>query len=89
LHRLDGQVALGQREPDRERAEACFLKAIDVADSQEARLPELRAATDLARLLRDTGSPNDPARCWSRSLPRSRAGRTRGMSARALLAEIV
>ena len=60
LHRLDGQIALEQPEPDRARAEACFLKAIDIARSQEARLLELRAATDLARLWRDAGSPNDP-----------------------------
>ena len=36
--------------PDSARAEACFREAIAVARSQEARLLELRAATDLARL---------------------------------------
>ena len=60
LHRVDGRIALKQPEPDRARAEASFLKAIDIAHSQEARMLELRAATDLARLWRDTGSPNDP-----------------------------
>ena len=59
LHRLDGHIALERTEPDRPRAEASFLKAIDIARSQEARMLELRAATDLARLWRDTGSPND------------------------------
>ena len=59
LHRLDGRIALKRSEPDRGRAEACFLKAIDVARSQEARLLELRAATDLARLRRDASSPED------------------------------
>ena len=60
LHRLDGQIALKQREPDRTRAEACFLQAVEIARGQEARMLELRASTDLARLRRDIGSPNDP-----------------------------
>ena len=60
LHRLCGRVALERPEPDRLHAEACFKKAIEVARSQEARLLELRAATDLARLWRDTGSDSDP-----------------------------
>jgi class 3 adenylate cyclase/tetratricopeptide (TPR) repeat protein len=59
LHRLSGQVALRQSVPDRSRAEACFAKAIDVAKSQHARLLELRAATDLARLWRDTRPDQD------------------------------
>src|SRR5207253_7234789 len=50
LHRLRGHVALRQAEPDRQRAEACFVKAIEIARGQEARLLELRAAVDLARL---------------------------------------
>jgi class 3 adenylate cyclase/predicted ATPase len=54
LHRLSGQVALRREPVDRPRAEACFLKAIEVARSQDARLLELRAATDLARLWQDT-----------------------------------
>jgi hypothetical protein len=41
-------------------AEACFRKAMDVARSQQGRLLELRAANDLARLWRDSGSGNDP-----------------------------
>ena len=57
LHRVDGQIALRRPEPDRARAEASFLKEIDIARSQEARLLELRAAIDLARLWRETGSP--------------------------------
>src|SRR5712672_28748 len=54
LHRLSGQVALRQPMPDRSRAEGCFGKAIEIAKNQDARLLELRAATDLARLWRDT-----------------------------------
>jgi tetratricopeptide (TPR) repeat protein len=59
LHRLCGHVALKRPEPDQSRAEACFKKAMEVARGQEARLLELRAATDLARLWRDTGSDSD------------------------------
>ena len=36
-------------------AEACFLKAVEVACRQKAKSLELRATTSLARLLRDTG----------------------------------
>ena len=50
LYRLSGQVALQRENLDRARAEICFRKAIEVAQSQDARLLELRAATDLARL---------------------------------------
>jgi predicted ATPase len=59
LHRLSGQLALRQAEPDRPHAEACFRKAIEVARSQQGRLLELRAANDLARLWRDGKSNND------------------------------
>ena len=58
------------------RAEACFLQAIEIARGQEARLLELRAATDLARLWRDAGSPNDPRALLEPILARSRAART-------------
>jgi class 3 adenylate cyclase/predicted ATPase len=50
LHRLCGQVALRRPDPDLARAETCFNKAIEVARGQDARLLELRAATDLGRL---------------------------------------
>jgi predicted ATPase len=59
LHRLRGQLALKQPVPDRSRAEACFTQAIDIARRQDARLLELRAATDLARLWRDVRADND------------------------------
>jgi predicted ATPase len=91
LHRLDGQIALKQPQPDRAKAEACFLKAIDVARSQEARLLELRAATDLARLWRETGSPNDPRALLEPALAAIEGGEgTRDVrNARALLTELV
>jgi class 3 adenylate cyclase len=59
LHRLSGQLALRQPMPDHSRAEACFGKAIEIAKNQHARLLELRAATDLARLWRDTRQDGD------------------------------
>ena len=60
LHRIVGRLALRRLVSDRVPAEASFLKAIEVARDQGARLLELRAATDLAHLWRDTGTPNDP-----------------------------
>jgi class 3 adenylate cyclase/tetratricopeptide (TPR) repeat protein len=59
LHRIQGRAWLNRSRPDRERAQACFTQAIDIARAQEARMLELRAATDLARLYRDTAS-HDP-----------------------------
>jgi hypothetical protein len=56
LYRLDGQIALKRSEPDGARAEICFSKAVDVAHSQRARLLELRATTELARLRHHAGS---------------------------------
>ena len=90
LHRVDGQIALKQSEPDRARAEACFLQAIESARSQEAHMVELRAATDLARLWRETGSPNDPGALLEPILGAIEGGEsTRDVrNARALLAEI-
>ena len=90
LHRVGGQIALKRPEPDRGRAEACFLKAIDIARSQEARLLELRAATDLARFWRDTGSPNDPRTLLEPIVAAIEGGEnTRDVrNARALLSEI-
>ncbi len=90
LHRIAGKAALGSGASDRARAEACFLKAIEVARGQEARLLELRAATDLARLWRDCGSHNDPRRLLEPILAAIEGGE--GMrdvrNARVLLAEI-
>ncbi len=90
LHRIDGQVALKRSEPDRARVEACFLRAIEIARGQEARLLELRAATDLARLWRDTGSPNDPRALLEPILATIEGGEATPdvRNARALLADI-
>ena len=90
LYRVDGQIALRRREPDRARAEASFLKAIDIARSQEARMLELRAATDLARLWPEAGAPNDPRALLEPILAAIEGGETTRdvRNARALLAEI-
>jgi predicted ATPase len=90
LHRLDGQIALDRPQPDRAKAEACFLKAIDIARGQEARLLELRAGTHLARLWRDSGSPNNPRALLEPILAAIEGGEsTRDVrNARAILAEI-
>ena len=52
LNRLKGQLLLQGRP---EAAEELYCKALDVAQEQEAKLWELRAAASLARLLRDQG----------------------------------
>jgi predicted ATPase len=72
------------------RAEACFLKAIDIARSQESRLLELRAAIDLARLWRDTGSTNDPRALLEPILAQIEGGKTTRdvRNARELLGQI-
>jgi predicted ATPase len=90
LHRVDGQIALKRPETDRERAEACFLKAIEIAHRQEARMLELRAATELAELWRDEGAPNDPRALLEPILAVIEGGETTRdvRNARALLAEI-
>jgi predicted ATPase len=50
LHRRKGEALLCLPEPHREAIEACFRRAIAVAQEQQAKLWELRAATSLARL---------------------------------------
>jgi len=55
LRRVQGEWLLVHRREERQRAEACFHRAIAVAREQNARTLELRAATSLARLWRDQG----------------------------------
>ena len=90
LHRLDGQIALKRREPDRARAEACFLQAIEIA--REPRSPHARIAR------RDRPRPALARHGFAQRSPRAagadpRDDRGRGeregcSNARALLAEI-
>ena len=55
LHRLKGEALLRLSGSEPTEAEACFRKAIAVAQEQEASLWSLRAATSLARLWADEG----------------------------------
>lgn len=50
LHRLRGEVLRSSPGNHRTQAEACLGKALSVAQEQEAKLWELRAATSLAQL---------------------------------------
>jgi predicted ATPase len=54
-HRIQGRLLLLGAEPDAAGAENSFREAIGIARRQGARLSELRAAVDLARLQRDRG----------------------------------
>jgi class 3 adenylate cyclase/predicted ATPase len=53
LNRHKGQLLL--RQGDSQAAEELYRKALSIAEEQEAKLWELRAATSLARLRRDQG----------------------------------
>jgi predicted ATPase len=50
LHRLRGELQLALPEPDQSEVEACFRSALALAQEQQAKLWELRAATSLSRL---------------------------------------
>ncbi len=50
LHRLKGASLLKQAVPDAAQADACFHEALSVAQNQQAKSWELRAAVSLARL---------------------------------------
>jgi predicted ATPase len=51
LHHVKGELLLVQNPSDVAQAERCFRTAIEIARRQNARSPELRATTSLARLL--------------------------------------
>ena len=55
LHHVKGELLLAQNPSDLAEAERCFGAAIEIARRQSARLPELRATTNLARLLAKQG----------------------------------
>jgi predicted ATPase len=60
LHRLRGELLLQGADASplaQQEAEACFRRALDVARGQQARSPELRAATSLGRLYHRQGRP--------------------------------
>jgi predicted ATPase len=55
IHRTAGEIALMSPERDAAKAQAHFLRALEIAREQQARSWELRAAISLARLWRDRG----------------------------------
>jgi predicted ATPase len=55
LHRLKGTLVLLQSADCQTEAEACFHTALDIAQNQQAKSWELRAATSLARLWQQQG----------------------------------
>jgi predicted ATPase len=55
IHRSAGEIALLSPERHAAKAEAYFERALEVAQSQQAKSWELRAATSMARLWRDQG----------------------------------
>jgi class 3 adenylate cyclase/predicted ATPase len=57
LQRRKGQLLLRQGQP--EAAQQLYGKALSIAQEQEAKLWELRAAASLARLRRDQGRPTE------------------------------
>jgi len=58
LHRLQGELLLAQPAAETE-AEACFLRATQIARQQHAKSWELRAAMSLARLWQKQGRPEE------------------------------
>ena len=59
IHRLKGALLLQQNANNQAEAENCFHQAIVVAQNQQAKSWELRAATSLARLWQQQGKRQD------------------------------
>src|SRR5262249_36486891 len=55
IYRLKGELLLQQNAANQAEAETCFQQAITVAQNQQAKSWELRAATSLARLWQQQG----------------------------------
>jgi TOMM system kinase/cyclase fusion protein len=55
IHRLKGELLLQQSSSNQTEAETCFHQAITIAQNQQAKSWELRAATSLARLWHQQG----------------------------------
>jgi hypothetical protein len=88
LHRIEG--LLRHRQADPKRAEVALLKAIEVARAQEARMHEVRAVVDLARLWRETKSIQDPVMLLQHGLSEIEGGQNSRhvRAARSFLAEL-
>jgi predicted ATPase len=59
LERLKGELLLAQSSDDLAEAEACLHKALEIAQRQQAKSLELRAAMSLARLWQRQGNEGD------------------------------
>jgi len=59
LHRLKGELLLQQSSDNATEAESCFHQAISIAQSQQAKSWELRAATSLAQLWQSQGKRDE------------------------------
>ena len=59
LHRLNGELLLSQSLDNAAEAESCFHQAIAIAQSQQAKSWELRAATSLSRLWQSQGKRDE------------------------------
>jgi predicted ATPase len=55
LYRLKGELLLQQNSANQAEAENCFHQAITIAQNQQAKSLELRAATSLAKLWQQQG----------------------------------
>jgi predicted ATPase len=59
LHRLKGELLLQQSSDNATEAETCYKQAIAIAQHQQAKSWELRAATSLAKLWQSQNKPNE------------------------------
>jgi predicted ATPase len=57
LFRLKGELLLVQSDQSISTAEQCFSQALAIAQDQQAKMLELRAAMSMAKLLRNQGKP--------------------------------
>ncbi len=62
LFRLKGELLLAQSDPSVQAAEQCFCEALKIAQSQHAKMHELRAATSLAKLWKKLNRSDDAKR---------------------------
>jgi class 3 adenylate cyclase/predicted ATPase len=73
LHRVNGEFLRQMGRDFADRAEEALLRALDVSRRQQAKAMELRAATSLARLWRDTNRRDAARELLPRSLAFCRA----------------
>ena len=59
LHRMAGEIVLLSSEPNAEKAQAHFERALAIASEQQAKSFELRGAMSMARLWRDQGKRDE------------------------------